>query len=541
MKLIIIAIALIFICSFIVPVSADNTTAEDNTTLVTITATPTPTPTTYVPTATPTPATTVLASTSYNDFVSTNTSEYEVSQGDNVYVGDTVDISRVTGWAGSLAWFNGYEPGDGYTPFTIPLPETRKGYYNFYVNPDVFKDKLGMWYQWYGNVEGSGNLEAFYVMPASMKQYAQPKPEVNITENISVANKNLPIVPTKHISDYLVARGDDFNISVNGYASVWLFGVNDGIYDYNGKVNNSVTINSTILRGCSPGSYQLLVQEHGNYSSHRLLRYNTDLQEVEWFDIEDFMVKSFSANGLSPQVLVAKIKEKIPEISDKFTWYKFEIQEPSISIVSIDTLNMYNQSIYDRETTYVRNETYLDVRGYTNVAPGTNLTYYLDKEKGIESYHSHGIAWGNYGGDMRWFQAIIPIDKFDMPLGEHWVRAETELGGYTIVPFVLYEYPEGTYIPDKPIRYVSGRYGDTEFIPTPTPQTVIVTQQVTVTRTITIPVTPSDEQVKAQQDIIISEKWDATLKLVAELIWVMILGGYLMSVIVRRIRNRNKK
>jgi hypothetical protein len=92
-----------------------------------------------------------------------------------------------------------------------------------------------------------------------------------------------------------------------------------------------------------------------------------------------------------------------------------------------------------------------------------------------------------------------------------------------------------SYIPPKTIRYVSGRYGAEEFVPTPTP----IVQTVTVavpgpTKTVIVTVTPSDEQVKAQQKIITDENlktWGVRI-----VVGVIIVGiiWYLVSLYLRR-------
>jgi hypothetical protein len=59
------------------------------------------------------------------------------------------------------------------------------------------------------------------------------------------------------------------------------------------------------------------------------------------------------------------------------------------------------------------------------------------------------------------------------------------------------------------MRYISGKYGPQELIPTPTPIVITNTVTVTVVQTVTVPVTPSNEQVYAQQKIVEDENWKA--------------------------------
>ena len=101
---------------------------------------------------------------------------------------------------------------------------------------------------------------------------------------------------------------------------------------------------------------------------------------------------------------------------------------------------------------------------------------------------------------MREWKVIIPVNKYNMAPGRHFVGAMAETSNaITTADFYLYNSPDDSYVPNKTIRYFSGRYGDDEIIPTPTP--IIVTQIVTqvVTQIVTVPVTPSNDQVYAQQ------------------------------------------
>ena len=95
--------------------------------------------------------------------------------------------------------------------------------------------------------------------------------------------------------------------------------------------------------------------------------------------------------------------------------------------------------------------------------------------------------------------------------------------------------PSDSYQPNKLIRYIAGDIGDTEYVPLPTPEIVkvIETQKVYVTRTVMVPVTPSEEVVvKAQREAIL----DTTLTIGKWLIGIVILGaaiGYIGFVISR--------
>jgi hypothetical protein len=155
----------------------------------------------------------------------------------------------------------------------------------------------------------------------------------------------------------------------------------------------------------------------------------------------------------------------------------------------------------------------LDVRGYTNAAPDTVVKVVVDPDfnMDVDQMFKDGIATQTVGtspGDMRVFKVIVPVQLYNMASGKHFVAAKTSMSdAYVTADFYIYENPKGNFIPSKTIRYISGKYGPQEMIPTPTP--IIVTQIVTrvVTQIVTVPVTPSNEQVYAQQKIASEKTW----------------------------------
>jgi len=544
------AITVALVCSLFFPVAYADTNITPTWTLpptptVIVTPTPTPTPTpgptptvtqtpyvtyiTPIPTLTPlpTPAITyVVPPTNYDD-ISTPLNIERIEQGDPVFIGDTYDISGVVGWASRLAWYNGNGPSAAQAAWTLELPNTKRGYFRFYIDPDIFSDKLGEWYQYYDRYEGAANLNAFRVYPAHMKKIVS----VNTT-NLTIAKAEVkaskPPLPIKHVADYLLARGDTFNISVDKPTSLWLFGVKSGVYDYK-SFNGTITIGRGMIESLEPGTYRLLLQTYGPTTQDFTMRYSNG--ELQWFDFRHFVVNKLDVTGYSPQVLYEKLTDIRPKVVDQFSDYTFELQEPMISISQIDPKAKATMTIMESGQEYIRNETFLDIMGYTNVAPGTTLKFIMDKDKQtvrtIDRYTVIAKADGEFGGNMRWFHVIIPLNFYEAGSGEHFVTATTGRGGETTVPYFIYDMPPDSYVPNKVIKYVAGRIGDTEFVPTPTPLVIekVVTQKVIVTQTIMIPVTPSNEQVKTQQNaaimdiVVLGAKWLIGILVVGFVAW----------------------
>lgn len=513
---------ILLLALFVAPVVAENITVI------------TQEPTYPFPTITPSPA---ITPTPY------------ISQGDYVYINDTVDISGVVPPYPKLAYWNGYNSYDTNASYIIDLPPYRSAYYKFYIDPSIFETRMGNWYKYNDKFEGHGNTLAFVVYPKSYKNTTmryQNGTVINISE--SVVNKyeeiDIPMKPPveiKHISDYLIARGDTFNIATSSKTNIWLFGRMDKLYDYKSFNDTLINVPEDVLSGFEPGDYTLLTQTISNKSTKFTVIYDPDSKSIKWFDPVSFTIKSIPTEGLTPRVVYDKFTSILPEALDTFKTYSLQLQEPSIEISSIGEMNTVNYTINSAgEYEYETNISFIEVKGYTNVAIGSTLKFVVDKDQQTDrTLYSHtttAVAGGTKNpGDMRWFDVVIPIEKYGLALGPHTVTAYTNLSdaGATYT-FNIYATPPNSYVEKKTIRYISGRNGPEEFVPTPTPVVETVTQIVTVPVTIMVPVTPSNEQVKAQQKIIADEnirEWEIkiiTFTIIIGVIW------YLISLYLRR-------
>lgn len=520
--------AILLLALLVAPVLADNITVVNPIETGYI---PTPTP---IPTVTPTPVTTPT---------------HYISQGEKVYINDTIDISGVVPPYPKLAYWNGYDSYDANASYIIDLPPYRSAYYHFYIDPSIFETRTGKWYKYNDKFEGHGNTLAFVVYPQSYKNITtryQNGTIINISEMISnnYSETEIPIQPPveiKHISDYLIARGDEFNIITTNKTNLWLFGRLDKLYDYKSLNNTLINIPEDVLSGFGPGQYTMLAQTTGNKSANFTVIYDNPNNVIKWFDPVSFTIKKISIDGLTPRLVYDKFVAIIPETLDTFKTYKLELQEPSIEISSIKEIDSVNYTIDSAgQTEYETNISYIEVKGYTNVAIGSTLKFIVDKEqqtsRTLYSHTTTAVAGGTKDpGDMRWFDVVIPIEKYGLALGPHTVTAYTMLSdaGATYT-FTIYAAPPNSYVEKKTIRYISGKYGAEEFVPTPTPVVETVTQIVTVSVTVMVPVTPSNEQVKAQQKIVADENIKAwSIRIIAGVIIVGMIW-YLISLYLRR-------
>jgi hypothetical protein len=350
-----------------------------------------------------------------------------------------------------------------------------------------------------------------------------------------------PPVEIKHISDYLLARGDSLIIETNETTNIWLFGRINKLLDFKSTNATKIDLNTDVLSGFEPGLYTIKLQTLGNNSDDFTVKYDTESKKIKWFDAISFTIEELDTIGLSPRVIEEKFNDVLPSTRDTFKTYSLELQEPYIEISSIGEMDTVNYTINSAgNTEYNTNISYIHVKGYTNVAIGSTLKFIIDEEqqtpRTLYSHTTTAVAGGSKNpGDMRWFDVVIPVGKYNLALGEHTVSAYTNLStsGSTYT-FVIYETPKNSYVPPKTIRYVSGRYGPEEFVPTPTPVVETVTQIVTVPVTVMVPVTPSNEQVRAQQKIIADENlkiWSTRI-----IIGIITIMGvwYIVSLYLRR-------
>ena len=450
-----------------------------------------------------------------------------IEQGGVVYINDTIDVSGVIPPYPYLAYWDGYDLYDTNATYIINMPTQSSAYYNFTISPSIFENRLGKWYKYDGTFEKSGNDLAFIVEPLILKNSTMRYENgtlinlsVSVPSNASMLEQILPPappVPPRHISDYLLARGDGWNMTFNQSTNIWLFGNNNMLMDVE-STNNTVDISNDILQNFQPGNYKLIIQTVGNKTNDFTVKYDPSDTSIKWFDPKLFTIHSENVYGYSPEVTMEKFQEIMPQSYDNFTSYDFTLQDPSMDIISIDeSMNTFNETIDEAGVThYNTNASFVDVKGYTNVAPGDPLTFYMDENKTAKNYLGTKKelnivtlnASGYYGGYERWFEAIIPFDKYNTALGVHTVTgyADHTTSGTNAI-FTLYDTPPNSYVPSQEVRYIAGANGPVEFNPTPTPivQTVTVIQTVPVIQTITIPVTPPPEIVKQQQQKALDE------------------------------------
>jgi hypothetical protein len=399
-----------------------------------------------------------------------------IAQGDTVYLNETIDISGATGWAGPdgefrVAYYGQYvddpTPGELDPSYVLTLPGKAHSLsvasqYRYWFDPAIFGDKTGgYWYQFISNTstmngnEGSGNLRAFRVMWGK-----RPAANATVFKNVTYEAPVIELgtlLPEVKVADYLVARGDPLDLAGLG-ERFWVFGRIDGIYDY-----RKTTIPAANISRMEPGTYTIVVPRPGPNTIWEA-SYMRDYKG-EWLVPGLYGKEPVLISGLQPLVVFTKFKEMLKGTDDNYDDYRLEIEEPTITLDSVDELN--STGMYD-------------IRGYTNAAAGTLITVTLDEDKSyvklIKFRTTSSPAVRSSPGNMSQWQVLMPIhyDELSGLSGnqQHTLTARSALGGIVYKDFWVATAPEGLQKAPASIKYTSDR---NPFVPTPTPEIVKVT------------------------------------------------------------------
>lgn len=424
-----------------------------------------------------------------------------VLQGETVFVNDTIDISGACSDVTQIAWYGKYadalSPGNEDPEYILDLPTRTRGYYKFYLDPAIFLERPGIWYKYYGSNQAAeyeyqraGNLQAFNVVARYRTVYDTTNGTTTNETMFETGNYTRPamlnpnIMPEIRVADYLVAKGDGLRINTTEPASVWIFGRVDGIYDRR-TLDNSSYYHVSEIEGLESGTYRVLIQTPGNNTIYEASAGDDELIPGL------YGVKPVDIHGLTPTLVMERLKEMLDKTDDKYTVYTLEVQEPTISIT--DITEMYKDYM-----------TVIEVKGYTNVANETTLSFIPDEEKQTartirkNTYTTSAIRTSP--GNQSFYRIYIPIDYDNMAPGTHFITGRVNGDVYSTVEWEVYLLPEGQVKPNGTIKYISGRYGDMEFVPTPTPIKVIERVEIPgPVQTVTVEVTPPPEVVEAAQ------------------------------------------
>lgn len=469
-----------------------------------------------------------------------------LQQGETVYLGDHLDISGSLQGNQALAWWPAGYPNVDEQPYVMPMPDSNAGYYDFYIDPGTFSNHLGMWYKWNGYMESNGNTEAFFVS-------AQYRNSTLTYSNGTVINQSEiipgnytepklpkePLLPIRHVADYLIMRGDSLNITTDANESaVWIFNSNDNSIVYSHGNAGEIVVGGDQIRNLQPGRYNILVQTLGEQSLNLDVQYEGN-NTLRWFDRSQFVVHTVDLTGKTPDAAIQLLSSIFPQTYDEYKEYTLIVQSPDISIVSMDQVAIGSAKEYYLMDDKRGNVSLMDVRGYTNALPGTPITVTLDEAstnpREILSATYNTVAQGTFLGDSRYYQVYVPLYWDSLSVGQHTLTARTSGGGIVHADFPVTVMPPDSYQPNISVKWVGEENPWKPNMTTPTP--VVVTQ--IVTQIVTVRVTPPEEEVFAAQEKV-SEERDRFYWFWGIASVVAIAGLYLIGRFIYRANKRKR-
>jgi len=458
---------------------------------------------------------------------------YRIAQGQDVYVNDTIDIAGM-GWGTGLSWYGRYQE------FTQPqyiyeFTPYKHDVQNFWLNPAIFDGKSGVWYQYYGNqTERNGNLVAFRVVNTYRNATwtfpngtVMVKPEGISNQTYGIETPPTPILPEIHVNDYVVAHGDPLPTT---FSKLWVFGRVDSIYNSGGNL----TIPQIL--SLENGYYKIVSHDAGKNAIYDM-GYNPDIDAL-WRNIYDPIkgarIASLSISGIQPMLVLDMIKDIVVNTDDKIQTFNLVIEEPAVSVVSIDEVDVGNRI----PIAWQPGMTLLDIRGYSNVQNDTTITVVMDPDiqtvRTIKANTWYGKTIRTSPGSKSMYQVYIPINKNEMPNGMHTITVTTAIGASMNYDFPISELPADSYVPNATLKYIMGENPWKPNLTIADP--IIIEKEKVVVKEIVKEVAPSNETVYEQQRKALDDKVMESSILIVEL-----AGGLAVAFLIVRFAYRTWK
>lgn len=455
-------------------------------------------------------------------------------QGQCVEVGGIYDVSSVIGYTftteyNEFAYFGRYEDSfdpsyQNETDYIYKIPYQRKAYYNFYLDPTIFGDRLGYWYQYTGKYEPNANKRAFYVSDKCIK---------DVNASVFVDMNNTPILINPYVmethpsgADILLSRDDPLIMGgLQNETRAWMFG--NTVKILGEDITNTSVLNSSMTQTLSHGSYTLLLQTPGSNKIYDVVYYQNNRTVTDGKDLLIPSLRSIpiaDVTGFAPVVIQRSLMNIFDtgQLDDGYVNYSVLVEPPVVQISGYQELVIGNQSL-------------LEVTGYTNKIPGTPIMLYVDRNEQTgrsDKYPSMTIITENASlGDYRTFHGYIPLYYENMAKGFHNLTAVLPSGAKAGVDFYIREEPAAYY--QEPVfhKFIDGN----PFIPTPTP--IIIEKEVV------------REIVKTEYKTIIEKEpvdyatlsWTVIFNLVLPAVLIVIPGLYIVFVLGRAVAERRMR
>jgi hypothetical protein len=414
-----------------------------------------------------------------------------IMQGECVIPGETIDIAG-TGWyTGKINYYGRYYDG-----FTGENSSWKADYEvksqlldHFYLEPNFFNSHLGWWYLQEDYYDASANDRLFYVATTcNQKQEIQKAVVVALNESQKraalVANiSQLPIKTISGVNLILNKNVDKMVYVPNGSQRYWMFGTNTPSYLYDNPVvsANLIYFDKNVISSLPSETYDtIFIKPGANGIVEETYNKKTNAISSPFRDQLDT-----SLVGISSSVAEQFLKNQIEKSNDdNYTQWIVDIQDPAIYVAKLS------------QTPLTNNHSLIVLAGYTNENEGTTLKVKFDTDATNPS-RTYGNEWkatviehGGLAAYRVWNTSFI-IDFNQVFPGQHSFTVTSPNGATATIPI----YRRVEQLPNYQPQSELGFFDNSPFIPTPTPiiQKVVERETVKVIETVTVTITPSEE------------------------------------------------
>lgn len=472
-----------------------------------------------------------------------------IQQGDTVYIGDYVDVSGFCGGYLELAYWDGYDMYDSSPNYNFTFANGKKAYTHFYVDPAVFEGKYGRWFKYNREYEARGNNLAFIVAPKEYRNVSTTAKNGTITYANKTQEYEYPkmaiedrLLPIKKVNDYIISSEEHFNLTTQGLSALWLFNPEDNSIIYTKSNSGNLIIKASEIQSLEPGNYKILVQNVKNNATEFDVVYSD--RKIKWFDRATFAVHEINTDSMVPDVAIKKLEQIFPQTRDTYTIKTLVISNPEITITSMQQMyvGVAKDVLHDYDAR--GNVSVMEVKGYTNVRDGVDISITLDEETTdpteIEKLTYHTVAIGGDLGEWRQYRVYVPLYWDSLEPGMHSLVARTELGGFVNADFPVIEMPPDSYQPPEIVRWAGD---ENPWKANLTHEIVTVVETKEVVKEVIKEVGPTDEQVYAQQKKIEDERWEGyrNMAIAGGCLLACCIGGFFLIRYLVGVYRRVKK
>lgn len=379
-----------------------------------------------------------------------------IEQGQCVEINGMYDVSGVIGFSttttyNAFSWYGRYETSyEPYNNNTInyiyQMPNNRQAYYNFLIDPEIFRERQGYWYQYTGESERAANKRAFYVSDRCIR----PVNETLVTASEQNIVLNPKYIEPRKAGDILVSNDEPLYLNETGYYKTWVFGASKWVDGHELYLTPQYpTLELNVTKYLFSGSYSLVLQNYGGDAIYGVDYGISDRNSTP----QEFLIPSLRAipiadiTGLQPILILPILTGILDQTDDFYKILKMEVQNPYVEISG------YQEIRYD-------NATLLEVTGYTNKAPGTPITVYIDRENqtGISVLYPSMTTMTEPGeiGNYRTFHGYFPLFYEQLAPGFHTLTAVLPSGEPSTVSFYIREEPKPHYTGPVYFKFVDG-------------------------------------------------------------------------------------